>query len=131
MTQHFKHGKYEIKITIGANIVNGRILVSVSYYEVLEGKDLSATVDVWVELFHSRSEIGARARVAASQFLDRALSNGVRIIDFDTTHKVSRYRLTMRSAIIGRNAITLKAYSPKAAIPITTVGSITTTIIDC
>jgi|GEM_PF-2873948 len=63
-----------MEIQIGPKTVDGKIMVIVNYYETIDECGQSASVEVWVDYSDSRSEIKSRAKVAAQEFLDRALT---------------------------------------------------------
>ncbi len=55
-------------------VMNGKLEMQVGYYEEVDALGYSADVIVWVPYSDSRSELEARAKVAAHEFLKRAVS---------------------------------------------------------
>jgi hypothetical protein len=63
-----------MEISILKAPVNGKLEVSVRYYDQIEELGHSATLTVWVQETDSRKELEARAREAAHAFLQRCVS---------------------------------------------------------
>ena len=61
-------------ITILKPPVDGKIEVTVKYYEQIDGLGHDATLTVWITNTDSRAELAHLARAAAVAFLRRCLS---------------------------------------------------------
>ncbi|MDR3370901.1 hypothetical protein [Rhodoferax sp.] len=62
-----------MEISVLKPAVDGKLEVSVRYYEQIDGLGHNATLTVWVPETDSRSELEKRARLAAESFLKQCL----------------------------------------------------------